>query len=130
MRLLVSACCLIALAAFGQQPKLVVGIVVDQMCYDYLYRFQPHFGKDGFNRFLNKGVNCRNTYYTYVPTYTGPGHASIYTGTTPSNHGIVANEWFDRALNNSVNCVYDPSVVPVGNTASAYGKVSPIGWKL
>jgi len=125
MRLIASACCLIAFASLGQQPKLVVGIVVDQMCYDYLYRFQPHFGKDGFNRFLNKGVNCRNTNYTYVPTYTGPGHASIYTGTTPSNHGIVANEWFDRLQNTPVNCVYDPSVVPVGNAASAYGKVSP-----
>jgi len=67
---------------FCQKPKLVVGIVVDQMCYEYLYRFQPHFEKGGFNRLMTKGVNCRNTNYNYVPTVTGPGHASIYTGTT------------------------------------------------
>ncbi|MFM1808918.1 MAG: hypothetical protein RLZZ382_143 [Bacteroidota bacterium] len=110
---------------FGQSPKIVVGVVVDQMCYDYLYRFQHHFSSDGFNRFLNRGVNCRNTNYNYVPTYTGPGHASIYTGTTPYNHGIVANEWYDRTKAKGVNCVFDPSVQAVGNSSSAYGQVSP-----
>ncbi len=110
---------------FGQSPKIVVGVVVDQMCYDYLYRFQHHFSTDGFNRFLNRGVNCRNTNYNYVPTYTGPGHASIYTGTTPYNHGIVANEWYDRTKAKGVNCVFDPSVQAVGNSSSAYGQVSP-----
>ena len=109
----------------GQTPKVIVGIVVDQMCYDYLYRFQHHFSTDGFNRFLNRGVNCRNTNYNYVPTYTGPGHASIYTGTTPYNHGIVANEWYDRTKAKGVNCVSDPSVQAVGNASSAYGQVSP-----
>jgi hypothetical protein len=60
-----------------------------------------------------------------VPTYTGPGHASIYTGTTPYNHGIVANEWYDRTKAKGVNCVFDPSVQAVGNSSSAYGQVSP-----
>ena len=116
---------LVPVLIFGQAPKIVVGIVVDQMCYDYLYRFQHHFSTDGFNRFLNRGVNCRNTNYNYVPTYTGPGHASIYTGTTPYNHGIVANEWYDRTKAKGVNCVSDPSVQAVGNASSAYGQVSP-----
>ena len=75
-----------------QSPKLVVGIVVDQMCYDYLYRFQEKFSDSGFVKLMKEGTNCRNTHYNYVPTYTGPGHASIYTGTTPSNHGIVGNQ--------------------------------------
>jgi predicted AlkP superfamily pyrophosphatase or phosphodiesterase len=116
---------LVPVLIFGQAPKIVVGIVVDQMCYDYLYRFQHHFSTDGFNRFLNRGVNCRNTNYNYVPTYTGPGHASIYTGTTPYNHGIVANEWYDRTKAKGVNCVSDQSVQAVGNASSAYGQVSP-----
>ena len=116
---------LIPTILFGQSPKIVVGVVVDQMCYDYLYRFQHHFSTDGFNRFLNRGVNCRNTNYNYVPTYTGPGHASIYTGTTPYNHGIVANEWYDRTKAKGVNCVFDPNVQAVGNSSSAYGQVSP-----
>ena len=107
-----------------KQPKIIVGIVVDQMCYDYLYRFQHHFSSGGFNRFLNKGLNCRNTLYNYVPTYTGPGHASIYTGTTPSNHGIVANEWYQRQTKNFVNCVSDRTVQTVGS-ASLEGQCSP-----
>ncbi len=112
--------------AFSQKdaPKVVVGIVVDQMCYDYLYRFYPQFGKDGFKRLMDKGTHFRNVTYNYVPTYTGPGHASIYTGTTPSNHGIVANEWHYRPFNREVNCVEDTTVSTVGST-SDYGKRSP-----
>jgi predicted AlkP superfamily pyrophosphatase or phosphodiesterase len=107
-----------------KQPKIIVGIVVDQMCYDYLYRYQQHFSSGGFNRFLNKGLNCRNTLYNYVPTYTGPGHASIYTGTTPSNHGIVGNDWYQRQTKAVVNCVSDKAVQTVGST-SAEGQASP-----
>ncbi len=105
-------------------PKVVVGIVVDQMCYDYLYRFYPQFGKDGFKRLMDKGTHFRNVTYNYIPTYTGPGHASIYTGSTPSNHGIVANEWHYRPFNREVNCVEDTTVSTVGST-SDYGKRSP-----
>lgn len=107
-----------------KQPKIIVGIVVDQMCYDYLYRYQQHFSSGGFNRFLNKGLNCRNTLYNYVPTYTGPGHASIYTGTTPSNHGIVGNEWYQRPTKTFVNCVSDKTVQTVGSS-SLEGQTSP-----
>lgn len=121
---------ILVLCSFGgqvtaqKQPKIIVGIVIDQMCYDYLYRFQHHFGSGGFNRFLNKGLNCRNTLYNYVPTYTGPGHASIYTGTTPSNHGIVANDWYQRQTKTMVNCVFDPSVQTIGSISSE-GQSSP-----
>lgn len=107
-----------------QQPKLVVGIVVDQMCYDYLFRFYDQFGTDGFRRLMDKGSHFRNVTYNYVPTYTGPGHASVYTGTTPANHGIVANEWYHRAYGKEVNCVEDTTVKPVGTT-SEYGLCSP-----
>jgi predicted AlkP superfamily pyrophosphatase or phosphodiesterase len=99
-------------------PKLVVGIVVDQMCYEYLYRFYDKFSDGGFKRLMNKGTNCRTTHYNYVPTYTGPGHASIYTGTTPSNHGIVGNDWFERETNSEVNCVDDAGVKMVGGEGS------------
>lgn len=105
-------------------PKLVVGIVVDQMCYDYLYRFQGKFSDSGFKKLMNKGTNCRNTRYNYVPTFTGPGHASIYTGTTPSNHGIVANDWYDRTSGVLFNCVDDASVNTVGSNTDE-GKCSP-----
>jgi predicted AlkP superfamily pyrophosphatase or phosphodiesterase len=120
-----------ALTTFGQRnikPKLVVGIVVDQMCYDYLYRFSCNFTEGGFNKFLKKGLNCRNVVYNYVPTYTGPGHASIYTGTTPNNHGIVGNEWYNRQTNNAINCVSDNNSSTIGSI-SEEGKASPINLK-
>jgi predicted AlkP superfamily pyrophosphatase or phosphodiesterase len=118
---------LFTLQSFAQQsdsPKLVVGIVVDQMCYEYLYRYYDRYGKNGIKKLMNNGMNCRNVNYNYIPTYTGPGHASIYTGTTPSNHGIVANDWFDRNTNQHINCVEDSTVLPVG-TESENGKFSP-----
>jgi predicted AlkP superfamily pyrophosphatase or phosphodiesterase len=107
-----------------KKPKLIVGIVVDQMRYDYLYRFQDKFGNDGFKRLMNQGYNCRNTNYNYTPTYTGPGHASIYTGTTPCVHGIIANNWYDRTKNASIYCAEDKTVSTVGAAGNA-GKMSP-----
>ena len=107
-----------------ESPKLVVGIVVDQMCYEYLYRYYDKFCEGGFRKLMTEGTNCRNTAYNYIPTYTGPGHASIYTGTTPNNHGIVANDWFDRESNAEVNCVEDTMVKTVGSN-SDYGIFSP-----
>lgn len=108
----------------SEAPKLVVGIVVDQMCYEYLYRYEERYSKKGLKLLMNKGTNCRNTNYNYVPTYTGPGHASIYSGTTPSNHGIVANDWWDRDLKRSINCVEDTTQSTVGSLSSA-GLCSP-----
>ena len=114
----------LSLHAQQQAPKLVVGVVVDQMCYDYLYRFHDQFGKNGFRKLMEKGSHFRNVTYNYVPTFTGPGHASVYTGTSPSNHGIVANEWLHRAYGREVNCVEDTTVHAIGSD-SPDGKCSP-----
>jgi predicted AlkP superfamily pyrophosphatase or phosphodiesterase len=113
--------------SFSQQkspPKIVVGIVIDQMCYDYLYRYYAKFSDSGFKKIMQNGTNCRNTQYNYIPTFTGPGHASIYTGTTPDNHGIVANEWYDRKMHREKNCVGDSNYKSVGST-SKNGACSP-----
>lgn len=107
-----------------QRPKLVVGIVVDQMRYDYLYRFEPYFGKGGFNRLKNEGSNFTFAHYNYVPTYTAPGHASVYTGTTPYYHGIIANDFYDRSLKKVVYCVSDTTVMSVGSDDKE-GQMSP-----
>ena len=118
-------CFFFGLSIFSQsnKPKIIVGLVVDQMCYDYLYRFQDKFIESGFRKIMNNGTNCRNTNYNYVPTYTGPGHASIYTGTTPDNHGIVGNEWYERESKEVVNCVTDNNYQSTG-TNSSEGKRS------
>jgi predicted AlkP superfamily pyrophosphatase or phosphodiesterase len=109
----------------SSKPKLVVGIVVDQMRYDYIYRYWDKFSNDGFKRLVNEGFFCRNTNYNYVPTYTGPGHASIYTGTTPAVHGIIANDWYDKITGKDMYCAEDKNVIGVGTTASE-GKRSPV----
>lgn len=111
-------------ATFQKQPKLVVGIVVDQMRYDYLTRFYNKYGEGGFKRMMNEGFNCENHHFNYIPTYTGPGHASIYTGTTPKYHGIIANDWYDKSTKKSVYCAGDNTVESIGTTDDA-GKMSP-----
>jgi predicted AlkP superfamily pyrophosphatase or phosphodiesterase len=107
------------------RPKLVVGIVVDQMRMEYLYRFQSDFSENGFKRIMNKGFTFHNAHYNYVPTYTAPGHATIYTGTTPSIHGIVGNEWFSRKLGKDIYCTDDASVATIGDGTKAEGEMSP-----
>ena len=97
------------------QPKLIVGIVVDQMRADYLQRFAPNFSEGGFMRLMRQGVTVANTHYNYIPTYTGPGHASVYSGTTPATHGIIANDWYDRNLGKAVYCAEDTSVQVLGS---------------
>ncbi|WP_192822911.1 alkaline phosphatase PafA [Rufibacter sp. LB8] len=111
--------------AAPDKPKLVIGIVVDQMRYDYLYRYWGKYSNNGFKRLINEGFNFRNNHYNYVPTYTGPGHASIYTGTTPAIHGIVGNDWYNRATGRNIYCSEDKSVKTVGSTSKA-GEMSPV----
>ncbi|MBC7494815.1 MAG: alkaline phosphatase family protein, partial [Flavobacterium sp.] len=110
--------CILSLSSQAQErPKLVVGIVVDQMKMEYLYRFYNDFSEGGFKRLVNKGYTFHNMHYNYVPTYTAPGHATIYTGATPNIHGIVGNEWFHRTLGKTVYCTDDDGVKTIGSTA-------------
>lgn len=107
-----------------ENPKLVVGIVVDQMRYDYLTRFYNHYGEGGFKRMMNEGFHFKNNHFNYIPTYTGPGHASVYTGTSPSLHGIIANNWYDKTIKTSVYCAQDDNASSIGTQHKA-GKMSP-----
>ncbi|MCI2229738.1 alkaline phosphatase family protein [Polaribacter sp. MSW13] len=106
------------------KPKLVVGIVVDQMRYDYLTRFADRYGADGFNRLLQNGFSLENAHFNYIPTYTAVGHTSVFTGTTPSNHGIISNNWYDKKTKKSIYCVDDNTYNTVGNDGT-YGQKSP-----
>ncbi len=108
-----------------EKPKLVIGIVVDQMRYDYIYRYWDKLEKNGFKRFINEGAVCKNARQNYLYTQTGPGHATIYTGTTPSIHGIVTNEWYVPLKKQKVYCVDDSKVKTVGSN-SEKGKMSPV----
>ena len=110
----------------SSKPKLIVGIMVDQMRWDFINQFKPYFtSQQGFLRFVNEGASCNNNLIPYVPTVTAPGHASVYTGSTPAMHGVAGNQWFDNILQKTVYCVEDPTVVSVGVEGSAAGKMSP-----
>lgn len=106
------------------RPKLVVGIVVDQMRWDYLYRFYDCYGSGGFKRLLNEGFTCENTNVDYIPTVTAAGHTCIYTGSVPAIHGIAGNDFIIQATGKSMYCTEDSTVKTVGSTSDA-GQMSP-----
>lgn len=109
-----------------QRPKLVVGIVVDQMRWDYLYRFYDLYkANGGFKKLLGEGFSCDNTFVPYLPTVTACGHTCVYTGSVPAIHGITGNNWFDNNLQRPVYCVEDKSVQTVGSSSVAEGQMSP-----
>ncbi len=104
-------------------PKLVVGVVVDQMRYDYLTKYANHYSENGFKRLIREGYNLENAHYNFIPTKTAVGHASIFTGATPADHGIIANDWYDRFQSKSVYCVDDFDFETIG--ANSGGQKSP-----
>ncbi len=107
-----------------KKPKLVIGIVVDQMRWDFLYRYTDLYGPNGFKRMINQGHSCENTFIPYMPTYTAPGHTCVYTGSVPALHGIMGNNWYSKATKKVVYCTDDSTVTTVGTTGNA-GKMSP-----
>lgn len=106
------------------RPKLVVGIVVDQMRWDYLYRFYDKYEAGGFKRLLNQGFSCENTMINYIPSVTAIGHTTIFTGSVPAIHGIAGNDWIDPKTGKSTYCTDDSTVQTVGSMGNA-GKMSP-----
>ena len=107
-----------------KRPKLVVGLMVDQMRWDYLYRFADRYGDKGFKRILKEGFSCENTIINYIPTYTAIGHSSVYTGSVPSIHGISGNDWIIQATGQQMYCTQDDNVKGVG-TIEKEGQQSP-----
>jgi predicted AlkP superfamily pyrophosphatase or phosphodiesterase len=106
------------------RPKLIVGIVVDQMRWDYLYRYNDRYQTGGFKRLLGEGFTCENAHIDYLPTETGPGHSCIYTGSVPAIHGIAANNFYIQSTGYNMYCAEDTTVQSVGTTSKA-GLMSP-----
>jgi len=107
-----------------KRPKLVVGIVVDQMRWDYLYRYYNRYSEGGFKRLLKEGFRCENTYINYLPSATAVGHSAIFSGTVPAINGIAGNDWVDQATGAAKYCTSDSTVNSVGVTTPE-GKMSP-----
>ncbi len=107
------------------KPKLVLGIVIDQMAFNNLYKYESRYGEGGFKRLLKEGYNFKNTHVNYVPSETAPGHAAIYTGTTPAYHGIIGNSWFDRVSNVVIGNVADTASLLIGPKTKNIPAASP-----
>jgi predicted AlkP superfamily pyrophosphatase or phosphodiesterase len=113
--------------ATDAKPKLVVGIMVDQMRWDYVNKFKPFFKtQNGFLKLMNQGASCNNNLIPYIPTVTACGHTAVYTGSTPAIHGITGNSWYDNIQQKMIYCVEDNSVQAVGIENSSAGKMSPL----
>ena len=106
------------------RPKLVVVIVVNQFRYDFLERFRDYFGTGGFRRLMDNGAFFTNANYIYVPTFTAPGHAAIFTGSVPAMNGMVGNNWFDRNAANGVGADRVMVSDDNANIVASWGKQS------
>lgn len=107
-----------------ERPKLVIGLMVDQMRWDYLYRFYDRYQEGGFKRLLNEGFSNENTYIDHLPTVTAIGHSCVYTGSVPAITGITGNDFIIRENGQSMYCAEDSTVQGVG-TSSKEGQMSP-----
>ena len=109
----------------AKKTKLVVGIVVDQMRFDQLYKYSDRYSENGFKRLIHEGYNFKNMHYNYIPTVTAAGHASIYTGASPSIHGIVGNSWYNRSIGDEIDNVTDSTYTIVGSGKVNLKGISP-----
>jgi len=107
-----------------EKPKLIIGIVVSEMRYDYLTRYWDRFGEGGFKRLVNGGTYCKNTHHDYLISESGEGFATIATGAYPEVHGIVSDYWYDRLRDKITFCVRDEKANTIGG-AYEQGKYSP-----
>ncbi|HEX4852328.1 MAG TPA: alkaline phosphatase family protein, partial [Puia sp.] len=127
---IVFSLCIFILSSPGQsqtinRPKLIVGIVVDQMRWDYLYRYYDRYGEGGFKRLIQDGFSCENTLINYVPSYTAVGHSCIFTGSVPALNGITSNEWIEQLSGTRMYCTADSTVQSVGSANAEDGRMSP-----
>jgi predicted AlkP superfamily pyrophosphatase or phosphodiesterase len=108
-----------------KKPKLVIGMVVDQMRWDFLYKYENRYGKDGFKRLLGEGFSCENNFIPYAPTVTAAGHSAIFSGSVPAINGVMGNAWYDKRIKRMVYCCEDTTVTSIGGD-SKNGKMSPV----
>ncbi|WP_158551509.1 alkaline phosphatase family protein [Rhodohalobacter sp. SW132] len=109
-------------------PNLVVGLIVDQMRPDYIYKYWDHYEEGGIKRLLNEGHTFRNAYFRHLQTSTGPGHAAQLSGATPSVHGLIGNSWYVRELDRNINVIeaVGSGYEGVGSRPEYNGEKSPI----
>ena len=130
---LCAVCLVIGMSAVGlwgqripaQKPKLIVGVTVSGMMYDYLSVYWDKYGDEGFRRMATSGANCKNARFNYLITEPSVGYASIATGANPSEHGIVSDYWYNRLSNEIAYSLDDAEQTTIGGSYGT-GAYSPI----
>jgi predicted AlkP superfamily pyrophosphatase or phosphodiesterase len=114
-------------AAQMNSPKLVVGLIVDQMRPDYIYRYWDLYGEGGIKRLATEGAVFRNAYFKHLQTSTGPGYGTSMSGASPSVHGLIGNSWYVRELDRTINVIEaaDGDFVGVGSLPDYDGRKWP-----
>jgi predicted AlkP superfamily pyrophosphatase or phosphodiesterase len=107
------------------KPKLMIGLVIDQMRWDYLYKYENRYSNNGFKRLIKDGFSCDNTFIPYTPSVTAVGHACVYTGSVPAINGVIGNNWYSKELKRVVYCSEDEQAVGIGGDIKS-GKMSPV----
>lgn len=107
------------------KPRLVIGIVVEELKYDQLEKFRDKLSDNGIKRLINEGTYFKNASFQYMLTQSAPGHATISTGAEPSFHGITSDAWYVPLKNELINCTKDMNVNAVGGSFES-GLHSPV----
>lgn len=114
-----------------QRPRLIVGIVINQMRYDQINKYWKKYSNSGFKLLINNGTNCKNVHYNYLNINSASGYATISCGSYPSQHGIINLSWFDRLRTKEIYCVEDSKEKTVGTifgTGKSPKNLSSISW--
>jgi predicted AlkP superfamily pyrophosphatase or phosphodiesterase len=98
------------------KPRLIVGIVVEQLKFEQLEKFRDRLSENGIKKLINEGTYFRNASFEYMLTQASPGYATIASGAEPSYHGITSDSWFVPLKNELINSTKDNSVNPVGGS--------------
>jgi predicted AlkP superfamily pyrophosphatase or phosphodiesterase len=116
-----------AKAQSKSEIRLVLQITIDGLRADLINRYQNGFGEDGFRLLLHKGIHFTNAHYQYANTETIVGHATLATGTFPSQHGMVGNVWFDREAGQLAYNIEDPDhpIIPTRKNETKGEQVDP-----
>ena len=112
-----------ATAAAG--PALVVVIVIDGLPQEQLVKYRDLYAPGGFKRLLEDGAWFGNAHHGHAVTLTGPGHATVLTGSYPYRNGIIANEWTDRTSLGQVYCTGDAAHTYIGHETRKLDGTSP-----
>lgn len=109
----------------AEPPRLVLQITIDQLRGDMIARHGAQFGPGGIRRLLDDGRYFANAHYRTSNTFTAAGHAVLVTGADTAQHGMIANEWYDRASGKVIPSVFDPKSPVVGEPAKPGAGLSP-----